>query len=103
MTMDIETPEYIQTFLFIICLLRYILKCAYHGLNEHTNGLIRQFFPKDTNFKPVKPEEFQRVVDLINNRPRKSLDYRTPYEVFCSISVDWVALMLWLKLLFAVP
>jgi transposase, IS30 family len=51
------------------------------GLNEHTNGLIRQFFPKGTNFKIIKPEVLQRVVDLINHRPRKSLDYRTPYEV----------------------
>lgn len=52
------------------------------GLNEHTNGLLRQFFPKGTNFKIVKPEALQRAVDLINRRPRKSLDYRTPYEVF---------------------
>jgi IS30 family transposase len=52
------------------------------GLNEHTNGLLRQFFPKGTNFKIVKPEALQRAVDLINHRPRKSLDYRTPYEVF---------------------
>jgi IS30 family transposase len=51
------------------------------GLNEHTNGLLRQFFPKGTNFKIVKPEALKRVVDLINHRPRKSLDYRTPYEV----------------------
>jgi transposase, IS30 family len=50
------------------------------GLNEHTNGLLRQFFPKGTNFKIVKPEALQRAVDLINHRPRKSLDYRTPYE-----------------------
>ncbi|NJK52691.1 MAG: IS30 family transposase [Acaryochloris sp. RU_4_1] len=52
------------------------------GLNEHTNGLLRQFFPKGTNFKIVKPEALKSVVDLINHRPRKSLDYRTPYEVF---------------------
>jgi transposase, IS30 family len=51
------------------------------GLNEHTNGLLRQFFPKGTNFKLVKPEALKYVVDLINHRPRKSLDYRTPYEV----------------------
>jgi transposase, IS30 family len=51
------------------------------GLNEHTNGLLRQFFPKGTNFKLVKPEALKFVVDLINHRPRKSLDYRTPYEV----------------------
>jgi len=52
------------------------------GLNEHTNGLLRQFFPKQTNFRIVKPEVLKRAVELINNRPRKSLDYRTPSEVF---------------------
>lgn len=52
------------------------------GLNEHTNGLIREFYPKSTNFKIVKEDSFQKVVNLINHRPRKSLDYRTPYEVF---------------------
>lgn len=64
------------------------------GLNEHTNGLIRQFFPKSTNFKIVKKEDFQTVVDLINHRPRKSLDYRTPYEVFFSSSSEPVALQI---------
>jgi IS30 family transposase len=60
------------------------------GLNEHTNGLIREFYPKSTNFKIVKEENFQKVVDLINHRPRKSLDYLTPYEVFFASS-DTVA------------
>lgn len=50
------------------------------GLNEHTNGLIRQFFPKGTNFKIVKQHEVDKVVELINHRPRKSLGYRTPHE-----------------------
>ena len=58
------------------------------GLNEHTNGLIRQFFPKQTNFRIVKSSEVVNVVNLINNRPRKSLDYRTPYEVFYSHTSD---------------
>ena len=58
------------------------------GLNEHTNGLLRQFFPKGTNLKIVKPEEVKRVVNLINNRPRKCLDYRTPFEVFYGIGSD---------------
>jgi transposase, IS30 family len=62
------------------------------GLNEHTNGLIRQFFPKSTNFKIVKKVDFQKAVNLINHRPRKSLDYRTPYEVFFSSSSEPVAL-----------
>ena len=52
------------------------------GLNEHTKGLLRQFFPKKTNFKIVKPEQVERAVNLINNRPRKCLDYQTPNEVF---------------------
>ena len=56
------------------------------GLNEHTNGLIREFYPKNTNFKIVKEEDFQKAVDFINHRPRKSLDYRTPYEVFFASS-----------------
>ena len=54
------------------------------GLNEHTNGMLRQFFPKGTNLKIAKPEELQKAVDMLNNRPRKSLDYRTPFEVFYS-------------------
>lgn len=58
------------------------------GLNEHTNGLIRQFFPKGTNFKIVKQQQVNHVVDLINHRPRKSLGYRTPYEVFWGQSGD---------------
>ena len=64
------------------------------GLNEHTNGLLRQFFPKGTNFKIVKPQALQQVVDLINHRPRKSLDYRTPYEVLYSKSSVPVALQI---------
>lgn len=44
-------------------------------------SLIRQFFPKGTNFKIVKQAEIDRVTDLINHRPQKSLDYRTPYEI----------------------
>jgi IS30 family transposase len=51
------------------------------GLNEHRNGLSRQFFPKQTNFRIVKPEALEKAVMLINNRPRKSLDYKTPVEV----------------------
>ena len=48
------------------------------GLNEHTNGLVRQY--KATDFHKLDPAE--RVEDLLDNRPRKALDYRTPAEVF---------------------
>ncbi len=61
--------------------------CApYHswekGSVEHVNGLIRRFFPKGTNFRAVGQKECTRIETLLNNRPRKCLDYRTPYEVF---------------------
>ncbi len=64
------------------------------GLNEHTNGLLRQFSPKHTNFRIVKPEALVKVVLLINHRPRKSLDYRTPFEVFYSDKSDPDALQI---------
>jgi len=52
------------------------------GLNEHTNGLLRQFFPKGTDFRTITENDLALVVSLINNRPRRSLHYRTPEEVF---------------------
>jgi IS30 family transposase len=64
------------------------------GLNEHTNGLLRQFFPKQTNFKIVKLEALEKAVTLINNRPRKSLDYKTPFEVFYADKSDPDALQI---------
>jgi IS30 family transposase len=55
------------------------------GLNEHTNGLVRQYFPKKSNLKQYSDEEIQHVEDLLNDRPRKVLGYRTPREVFLGI------------------
>ena len=52
------------------------------GLNENTNGLIRQFFPKKTDFRQITQKDIDRVTNLLNNRPRKTLKYRTPNEVF---------------------
>jgi len=52
------------------------------GSVEHVNGLIRRFFPKGTNFNNVTTTEINRVEKLLNNRPRKCLNYRTPYEGF---------------------
>ncbi len=51
------------------------------GLNENTNGLIRDFFPKGTDFRTVSQTELDHVIDLLNNRPRRSLNFRTPKEV----------------------
>jgi IS30 family transposase len=52
------------------------------GLNENTNGLVRQYFPKGTDFAKLTATDVQRVEDLLNNRPRKTLDYHSPNEVF---------------------
>jgi IS30 family transposase len=52
------------------------------GLNENTNGLIRQYFPKDRDLTTVTKHEIEMAMDKLNHRPRKSLGYRTPYEVF---------------------
>src|SRR6266852_3788652 len=52
------------------------------GLNENTNGLVRQYFPKKHDFARITNAQVQRVADLLNTRPRKTLGYRTPNEVF---------------------
>jgi IS30 family transposase len=51
------------------------------GLNENTNGLVRQYFPKKYDFTKITDQELQFVEDRLNNRPRKTLGYRTPNEV----------------------
>ena len=52
------------------------------GTNENTNGLIRQFFPKGTDFSKVSRKELKKVQNLLNERPREILCWRTPKEVF---------------------
>lgn len=52
------------------------------GLNENTNGLVRQYFPKKYEFASITSEDLQQVEDRLNNRPRKTLGYKTPNEVF---------------------
>lgn len=52
------------------------------GTNENTNGLLREYFPKGTDFMEYTDEYIQSKVDELNHRPRKCLGYRTPYEVY---------------------
>jgi IS30 family transposase len=52
------------------------------GTNENTNGLIRWYFPKLTDFATIPDEAIKAVEDALNNRPRKRLGWRTPLEVF---------------------
>jgi IS30 family transposase len=52
------------------------------GTCENTNGLIRDYFPKKTDFSKISKKEIKRVQDELNERPRKTLGFRTPKEVF---------------------
>lgn len=69
-----------------------IYKCyfatPYHswerGLNEHTNGLLRQFIPKKTDFTTVTDEDIAKYQNLLDNRPRKILQFNTPISVLPS-------------------
>jgi IS30 family transposase len=57
--------------------------CPYQrGTNENTNGLIRQYFPKGTDFRNISHYEVRQVEKSLNNRPRECLNFSTPYEVF---------------------
>jgi len=58
------------------------------GLNEHTNGLIRQYLPKGTDFAKLTQAEIQTIENKLNRRPRKCLNYKTPYEVFSKTCTD---------------
>ena len=52
------------------------------GTNENTNGLIRRYFPKRTDFNKVTAKQLKYVQDKLNNRPRKIINYKTPNEIF---------------------
>ena len=56
------------------------------GTNENTNGLLRQWFPRSTNFYDLDHAEVNRVATSLNNRPRRTLDWRTPTEALQAIT-----------------
>ena len=68
------------------------LKCDYYfcdpysswqrGLNENINGLIRQYIPKGSSFENISKTQIKQIEEKLNHRPRKSLGWRTPYDVF---------------------
>ena len=60
-------------------------KSSDRGLNEHTNGLIRQFLPKKFDSKNTTDYDIKIIQDLLNSRPRKSLNYRAPVEVILDL------------------
>jgi IS30 family transposase len=59
------------------------------GLNENSNGLLRQYFPKRMELIDVTEEQVQWVVDRLNHRPRKVLGFRSPHEVFFGVKMRY--------------
>ncbi len=64
----------------------YYFAKPYHswerGANENLNGLVRQYFPKKTSFANITQKDIDKVVNILNNRPRKRYDYFSPNEMF---------------------
>ena len=85
MTLDNGTEMQSYELLERLTPLRTFFAYPYHswerGTNENTNGLLRQYFPKRSNLD-VSQARLDLAVQLLNTRPRKRLDYRTPAEVF---------------------
>lgn len=54
------------------------------GANENLNGLVRQYFPKGTNFDNIDDQAVKKATDILNNRPRKRFNYKSPNEVFAA-------------------
>lgn len=63
------------------------------GLNENTNGLLRQYFPKGTDLRGVTQSEVDDAVYALNHRPRKCLGYKTPHEVFYGLPLKPIKLL----------
>ena len=62
------------------------------GTNENTDGLVRQFFPKGTDFNKVSRYEVKKVQGLLNGRPRQTLGFKKPYQIFNQLINGAVAL-----------
>lgn len=62
------------------------------GLNENTNGLLRQYFPKGTDLQSVTQSQVLDAVYALNHRPRKCLGYKTPHEVFYGLPLTAIKL-----------
>jgi IS30 family transposase len=57
------------------------------GANENMNGLVRQYIPKNRDLSSVTDDELVQIMNKLNHRPRKCLDFKTPFEVFFEHSV----------------
>ena len=59
------------------------------GLNENTNGLLRQYFPKGMELDNITDGQVQQAIKKLNHRPRKVLGFRSPYEVFFGVEISY--------------
>ena len=64
------------------------------GLNENTNGLLRQYFPKKMSLRNISQADVDDAVYKLNHRPRKCLGYRTPHEVFYNLPREPITIRL---------
>lgn len=63
--------------------------CAWQkGTNENSNGLLREFYPKGMDLSKTNEKEVQETLELLNNRPRKCINYKTPIELFNELLCD---------------
>lgn len=74
--------DLVQTELGILWFFAHPYHSWERGTNENTNGLVRWYFPKGTDFAKIPDEVIQAVEDALNNRPRKRLGWKTPLEAF---------------------
>jgi len=76
--------SYLKPAWFCMVLLQFYrnLKAWERGLNENTNGLLRQYFPKKMDFRKIDDKSIDHAMKRLNNRPRKTLGFATPNEVF---------------------
>ena len=62
--------------------------CLAKGTNENSNGLLREFYHKHMDLSKTNEKEVQDVLKLLNNRPRKYINYKTPQELFDEFYVN---------------
>lgn len=72
----------IEDVLGLDCFYAHAYSSWERGSNENLNGLIRRFLPKKTDFKTISNDDIKKIEYLLNSRPRKRLEWKTPYEVF---------------------
>ena len=61
------------------------------GTNENANGLIREYLPKGADLSLATHQQLTSIEYALNNRPRKILGFRTPFEVFSELKLNHIA------------